>query len=257
VVTSFEFELHPVGPTIYGGMVAHPLDRAGDVLRHYREFCEANPDEVNTACAMMTTPDGLKVIAIAACHCGSLEEGERALAPLKQFGPPVLDQMDAIPYLALQTALDDAFPRGRRYYWKSALLGRLRDELIEVMPEQFASVPSPNTVFLLQQIGNAANRIAPDATAFAHRDARWDALVLSGWDDPAEDSRQVAWSREVYARWRPFCSDASYTNALAGEDSEADVRASYGSAYDRLSEIKARYDPTNFFRMNANIKPAT
>lgn len=256
VVTSFEFQLHEVGPTIYGGMVAHPLDRAGEVLRFYRDFCASNPDEVNTACAMMTTADGLKIIAIAACHCGSLEDGEKALQPLKQFGPPVLDQMGTIPYLALQTSLDEAFPRGRRYYWKSALVTRLREELIEAMPAQFAQVPSPNTVFLMQQIGNAANRVPPEATAFAHRDARWDALVLSGWDDPAQDARQISWSREVFESWRPFCSDASYTNALADEDSDQDVRASYGSAYNRLSAIKARYDPTNFFRMNANIQPA-
>jgi FAD/FMN-containing dehydrogenase len=256
VVTSFEFQLHEVGPTIYGGMVAHPLERAADVLRFYRDFCGSNPDEVNTACAMMTAPDGSKIIAIAACHCGSLEEGEKALRPLKEFGPPVLDQMGPMPYLALQTALDEAFPRGRRYYWKSALVPELREELFEVMPEQFSAAPSPHTVFLLQQIGNAANRVAPDATAFAHRNARWDALVLTGWEDPAQDAVQVDWSRQVYDSWRPFCSDASYTNALAGEDSEGDVRASYGTAYERLSQLKARYDPLNLFRMNANIPPA-
>lgn len=257
VVTAFEFRLHPVGPTIYGGMVAHPLERARDVLRFYRDYCASNPDEVNTACAMMTTPDGAKVIAIAACHCGSLKDGEEALRPVKQFGPPVLDQMGPMPYQALQTALDGAFPRGRRYYWKSALVTQLRDELIERMPDQFAEALSPHTVFLLQQIGNAANRVAADATAFAHRDARWDALVLTGWDDPSEDGRQVAWSREVYESWRPFCSDASYTNALSGEDSESVVRSSYGAAYPRLADIKARYDPANIFRMNANVKPAS
>ncbi|HVM37464.1 MAG TPA: FAD-binding oxidoreductase [Sphingomicrobium sp.] len=257
VVTNFAFRLHPVGPTIYGGMVAHPLDRARDVLHFYRDFCASNPDEVNTACAMMTMPDGAKVIAIAACHCGSLEEGEQALAPIKAFGPPVVDQMGPMPYLALQTALDDAFPRGRRYYWKSALVTELRDGHVEALPGQFAAAPSPHTVFLLQQIGNAANRVAPDATAFAHRDARWDALVLSGWEDPAEDARQIAWSRQVYESWRPFCSDASYTNALSGEDRQEDVRASYGSAYPRLAQIKARYDPANIFRMNANVAPAS
>ncbi|MBA3512479.1 MAG: FAD-binding oxidoreductase [Sphingomonas sp.] len=255
VVTAFELQLHSVGPTIYGGMVAHPIDRAAEVLRFYRDFCASNPDEMNTACAMMTTPDGAKIIAIAACHCGSLEDGEEALRPIKQFGSPVVDQMGAMPYLALQTALDGAFPRGRRYYWKSALVTQLRDEMIERMPEQFVTAPSPHTLFLLQQIGNAANRVPADATAFAHRDARWDALVLTGWEDPSEDAQQVAWSRQVHQSWKPFCSDASYTNALSGEDSDADVRSSYGSAYRRLAEIKARYDPANVFRMNANIKP--
>ena len=256
VVTRFDLRLHPVGPTIYGGMVIHALDQAPEVLRFYRDYCDSNPDEVNTACAMITTPDGMKVIAIAACHCGSLEAGEAALRSVKQFGSPLADQIGPMPYLALQTALDESFPRGRRYYWKSALVTRLRDELIKAMPEQFAGARSPHTAFLLQQIGNAANRVPADATAFAHRDARWDALVLTGWEDPGEDDEQVRWSREVHESWRPFCSDASYTNALSGEDSDKDVRASYGTAYQRLSEIKARYDPTNFFRMNANIKPA-
>lgn len=256
VVTAFEFRLHPVGPTIYGGMVAHPLARAAEVLRFYRDYCDSNPDEVNTACAMMTSPDGTKIIAIAACHCGSLAAGEEALRPLKEFGPPVLDQLGPMPYLALQTALDDAFPRGRRYYAKSAFITEIRDGLIERMPDQFASVPSPHTIFLLQQLGNEANRVPSDATAFAHRDARWDALVFSGWENAEEDEEQIAWSRQVYESWRPFCTDASYTNALSADDPEADVRSAYGSAYDRLSQIKAHYDPTNFFKLNANIKPA-
>lgn len=256
VVTAFEFQLHPVGPMIYGGMVAHPLERAPEVLRFYRDYCANNPDEVNTACAFMTTPDGVKIVAIAACHCGSLEAGERALQPIKSFGPPVVDQLGPMPFLALQTALDGAFPRGRRYYAKSAFITEIRDGLIERMAGQFASVPSPHTIFLLQQLGNAANRVAPDATAFAHRDARWDALVFSGWERAEEDAEQIAWSRLAYESWRPFCMDAGYTNALSGEDSESDVRSSYGAAYPRLAQLKRRYDPTNVFRMNANIRPA-
>lgn len=256
IVTAFEFRLHRVGPIIYGGMVAHPLAEARDVLRFYRDYCAGNPDEVNTACSMMTAPDGTKIIAIAACHCGSIEDGEQALRPLKDFGSPILDQLEPMPYLSLQTALDDVFPRGRRYYAKSAFITEIRDGLIERMADQFASVPSPHTVFLLQQLGNGANRVAPDATAFAHRDARWDALVFSGWEDAAEDEEQIAWSRRTYESWQPFCTDASYTNALSADDSEADVRSAYGSAYARLAQVKARYDPTNFFRLNANVKPA-
>lgn len=257
VVTAFEFRLHTVGPTIYGGMIAHPLKEASAVLAFYRDFCAANPDEVNTACAMMTTPDGSKIVAIAACHCGSLEAGEKALRPLKEFGTPVLDQVGPMPYLALQTALDDGFPRGRRYYAKSAFIREIHDGLIEGMTQHYASVPSPHTIFLLQQLGNAANRVSPDATAFAHRDARWDALVFSGWEDESEDAAQIAWSREVYESWRPFSMPAAYSNALSAEDDETEVRAAYGSAYERLSEVKRRYDPTNFFRLNANIRPAT
>jgi FAD/FMN-containing dehydrogenase len=253
IVTAFEFELHEVGPTVIGGMVAHPLERAGEILRFYRDFCASNPGEVNTISAFLTTPEGLKVLAIAACHCGSLEDGERALRPLKEFGPPVLDQIGPIPYVALQSALDPNFPRGRRYYIKSRFIRELDDGLIERMAEQFATVPSPHTVFLLQQLGNAANRVAPDATAFAHRDARWDGVVFSGWNDPAQDAEQIAWSRKVYESWRPFSTGGLYSNA--GAENEGEVRSAYGAAYERLAQIKARYDRDNFFRLNTNIKP--
>ena len=256
VVTAFEFRLHPVGPQVYAGMAAHPLARAGDAMRFYRDYCESNPDEVNTACAMITVPDVGKIVALAACHCGSLEEGERALKPLKEFGPPALDQLGPVPYLAFQSGLDPMFPRGRRYYWKAAFITEIRDELIEMMPRQFASAPSPHTVFLLQQLGNAANRVPADATAFAHRNVRWDCDLLCGWDDPAEDERQIAWVRKIFEEWRPYCADAIYSNLLSADDLEKDVRSAYGRAYPRLAEIKARYDPGNFFRLNANIKPA-
>jgi hypothetical protein len=253
VVTAFEFRLHSVGPTVIGGMVAHPLERAGEVLRFYGDFCASNPDEVNTICAFLTTPEGQKVVAIAACHCGSLEDGERALRPLKEFGPPVLDQIGPIPYVALQSALDPSFPRGRRYYAKSTFLRELDGRLIDRMGEQFATVPSAHTFFLLQQLGNAANLVAPDATAFAHRDARWDGVVFSGWDDPAQDAEQIAWSRQVHESWRPFSTGGQYSNADA--ENEGEVRSAYGTAYERLGQIKARYDRDNFFRLNTNITP--
>ncbi|HVE78576.1 MAG TPA: FAD-binding oxidoreductase, partial [Gemmatimonadaceae bacterium] len=242
VVTAFEFRLHEVGPTVVAGMVAHPLDRAPEVLRFYRDFAAGVPDEVNTACVFLTTPDGARLVAIAACHCGSLEEGERALRPLREFGPPVMDQIGPVPYAAFQTGLDAVFPRGRRYYWKSALIRELPDALISLMAEQYAAVPSPFTLFLLQQLGNAANRVAADATAFPHRDARWDAVVLSGWDAAAEDAAQVEWSRRVWASWRPF-STGVYVNGVTAEGDPEEIRAAYGARYDRLREIKAKYDP--------------
>jgi FAD/FMN-containing dehydrogenase len=253
VVTAFDLQLHPVGPTVVAGMVAHPLERAPDVLRFYRDFVASAPDEVNTACAFMTTPDGVRVVAIAACHCGSVEDGARALAPLKAFGPPVVDQIGPMPYVMFQRALDGAFPRGRRYYWKSAVVPAIPDEMVARTVERFAAVPSPLTFLLFQQVGNAANRVAPEATAFPHRDARWDALVLSGWEDPAEDATQVAWSRQVWESWRPF-STGVYVNGVADGDA-AEVRAAYGARYERLAALKAKYDPANFFRVNANIPP--
>ena len=256
VVTAFEFRLHPVGPMVVAGMVAHPLQRAPEVIQFYRDFVAAAPDEVNTACAFLTTPDGAKLIAVAACHCGSLDDGERALRPLKAFGSPVLDQVGPVPYAQFQTVLDGAFPRGRRYYWKSAMVREIPDGLASRVVEQFAAVPSPLTFFLFQQLGNAATRVPPATTAFAHREARWDALVLSCWDDPAEDAAQVAWSRSVWASWRPF-STGVYSNAVGADADGEEVRAAFGARYDRLVALKTKYDPTNLFRLNANVPPAT
>jgi FAD/FMN-containing dehydrogenase len=253
VVTAFEYQLHPVGPVVVAGMVAHPLERAAEVIRFYRDFVDAAPDEVNTACAMLTTPEGARVVAIAACHCGRVEDGEQALAPLKAFGPPVLDQIGVVPYVAFQQAFDAAFPTGRRYYWKSAIVPAFPDELASLAAEQFAEAPSPFTILFFQQIGKAANRVAADATAFAHRDARWDALVLGGWDDPAEDAAQIAWARGVRESWAPFATGV-YVNGIGDED-PVETRAAYGARYERLAALKAQYDPTNLFRVNANVRP--
>ena len=255
VVTAFEFQLHHVGPAVVAGMVVHPLARAPEVIRFYRDFLDAAPDEVTASCAFLTGPDGAKVIAVAACHCGSVEDGERALHPLRAFGPPVLDQIGPVPYAQFQTALDAPFPRGRRYYWKSAMVRQIPDALAARVVEQFAAVPSPLTFFLFQHVGNAANRVPPEATAFAHREARWDALVLSCWDDPAEDAAQVAWSRDVWASWRPF-STGVYANAVGADAEREEVRAAFGARYERLAALKAKYDPTNLFRLNANVPPA-
>jgi FAD/FMN-containing dehydrogenase len=254
VVTAFEFQLHAVGPTVTAGMVAHPYERAAEVLRFYREFAASIPDEVNTIGALLTMPDGGKFVAIAACHSGSLEEGERALRPLKTFGPPVVDQIGPVPYLEFQSGLDASFPRGSRYYWKSVVIREMSAELIALVVEQFATVPSPLSWFVFQQLGNFANRVPAEATAFPHRDARWDAVVLSRWEDPAEDATQIEWSRRVWNSWRPL-SVGVYVNGVLEGDRE-EVRAAYGARYARLAALKAKYDPTNLFRLNANVPPS-
>ena len=187
IVTSFTFQLHPVGPMVVAGLVAHPMERAVEVLRFYRQFVETTPDEINTIAGFLTTPDGVKVVVVAACHCGGIDEGEQALRPLREFGPPVLDEIGPVPYTAFQQALDANFPRGRRYYWKSTMVRELSDDAISQLIELFDSVPSAMTAILLQQLGNAANRVPqqprPAATAFANRDARWDGVLLTSWED--------------------------------------------------------------------------
>lgn len=146
----------------------------------------------------LTTPDGVKVVVVAACHCGGIDEGEQALRPLREFGPPVLDEIGPVPYTAFQQALDANFPRGRRYYWKSTLVRELSDDAISQLIELFDSVPSAMTAILLQQLGNAANRVPPAATAFANRDARWDGVLLTSWEDATQDATQFEWTREAW-----------------------------------------------------------
>jgi len=254
IVTSFTFQLHPVGPMVVAGLVAHPMERAVEVLRFYRQFVETIPDEINTIAGFLTTPDGVKVVAVAACHCGGIDEGEQALRPLREFGPPVLDEIGPVPYTAFQQGLDASFPRGRRYYWKSTMVRELSDDAISQLIELFDSVPSAMTAILLQQLGNAANRVPHAATAFANRDARWDGVLLTSWEDAAQDATQIEWTREAWRSLRPFSTGGVYVNGVADGDAE-EISGAFGSQYARLAELKAKYDPTNLFRVNANITP--
>ncbi len=256
VVTSFTFRLHPVGPMVLAGLVIHPFERGAELMRFYREFIATEPDEVNTIAGFLTSPEGIKVAAIAACHCGPVEQAEEALAALRTFGPPVADQLAVMPYTAFQQALDGSFPRGRRYYWKSTMIRDLTDAAIDQLVELFDAVPSPTSALLLQQLGNAANRIAPEATAFAHRDARWDGLVLASWDDPGDDAAHIDWARQAWRSLRPFSTGGVYVNGVADGDSE-EIDGAYGTNLTRLAKLKAFYDPTNLFRQNANIAPLT
>ena len=254
IVTSFEYQLHRVGPVL-AGMVIHPFERAKEVLRFYRDFSTAIPDEVNTMGALLTTPEGLRVAAIAVCYNGSIEEGEKVLRPLREFGPPLADQISPLPYTVLQAMMDTIFPRRRQYYWKASLMNHLSDDAIDTMLEYFSAVPSPHTVMGFQQLGNAANRVGPDETAFSHREALYDFLMLSGWEDPSEAERNIRWTRELNDAIQPFLHGGIYVNAFT-EDSKQGIRAAYRpKTYERLVALKNKYDPTNLFRLNPNIKP--
>ena len=179
VVTSFEYRLHPVGPTILGGMVLHPFDQAREVLRFYREFLAGQPDELTTYAAILTGPDGVQVAALALCYAGDLAEGERVVAPLRAFGSPVADLVGPMPYLAQQALVGDAFPYGRLNYWKSSLTRRLTDEAIETVVHYAARVPSPFTTILLAGNLGPYTRVAQTATAYYHRDAPYNRMMLS------------------------------------------------------------------------------
>jgi len=253
VVTSFEYQLHPVGPVL-GGMVIHPLSQAVEALRFYRDFTASQPDALQTWAGLLTLPDGNQVLAIVPCYVGSLAEGERLLAPLRRFGSPVADTVAPLPYVAMQQIFDPAFPPGRLNYWKSALAGRLTDELIEASVEHARKVPSPHTPILFIEMHGAYRRVGKTDTAYYHRDLQYDLIGLSMWTDPADTQRNIGWTQRLFAAWEPHLARAVYVNDL-GDEGEDRARSAYGDNYPRLVALKNKYDPTNLFRLNQNIKP--
>ncbi|MEA2585743.1 MAG: hypothetical protein QOF33_3828 [Thermomicrobiales bacterium] len=256
VVTSFEYRLHPVGPTVLGGMVIHPLPKAREVLRFYREFAAGQPDELTTYAALLTAPDGNPVVAMVCCYAGPPEEGEKAVEPLRRFGPPVADLIGPMPYVAVQGIISQAFPHGRLNYWKSTLLREIPDGVINALADFAGRVPSPHSAIAIADTHGAYGRVAPDATAYAHRDLPFDLVILSSWTDPADSERNVAWTRGLYEAVRPLTPAGVYVNDLDGDEGQARVRDAYGVNYARLAELKKTWDPDNVFRANHNIAPA-
>ena len=251
VVTSFEYKLHEVGPVLGGG-VAWPLAKAKSVLRFYDEFARACPDELSLNAGLFAVENGTRVVGVNVAWVGALDMGERLLKPLRSFESPLVDAITPMTFVDLQRGGDGAFPRGRRHYWKASFLRRLEPGVIEVLVQFAASCPSPHTQIGLQQMHGQAARVPPTETAFVHRHDQWDALMLSQWDDPADDERNIRWTRELHAALQPWVEDAVYVNDL-GEDESDRVRSAYGANFDRLVAVKAKYDPDNFFRGNQNV----
>ncbi|HZO20326.1 MAG TPA: FAD-binding oxidoreductase [Gemmatimonadaceae bacterium] len=256
VVTSFQFRLHPVGPTIAGGLAAHPVANAREVLRFFRERTRTAPDELTMFAGLVHAPDGSNVplSAILACHCGSLEEGLAAIQPIKDFGPPVMDAMGPIEYSQMNSMLDAGYPRGARNYWKSSFLDELTDDAIETMARCYETCPSPMAQLLLEHVHGAVSRVPADATAFPHRRDGYNFLVLTQWMDPADDARCIQWTRDTYAAMKPFTTDGRYMNYLDADDATGSA-AAYGVNYGRLQQLKRKYDPENVFHLNPNIRP--
>jgi FAD/FMN-containing dehydrogenase len=257
VATSFEYQLHPVGPMVTGGLVAHSFDRAREVLRFFRDFTVSLPDESTVFAGLIHAPDGsgTKLAAIVTCHCGSPAAGETAVQPLKQFGPPVMDAIGPLPYCQLNGMLDAAYPKGALNYWKSSFLARLTDDAIDTMIECFARCPTPMGQLLLEHFHGAATRVGVSDTAFPHRVDGYNLLVLSEWMEPANTDRCIAWARKTYSEMEPFVASGRYVNYLGDDETGDPIAAAYGPNYRRLREIKAKYDPSNFFHVNQNILP--
>ena len=254
VVISFTYRLHEVGPAIIGGLVVHPFARAAEVLTFYNAFMKTAPDELVGAAVLMTAPDGQKACGIAVTYPGDLAEGERIVAPIKQFGPPVLDVIGPMPYLAQQAMLEQAMPPNLLNYWKAEFVSEISDDVIAVAVDAYSRVPSPISSMLFFPIRGAASRVQPTATAFPHRSG-YHLGIYSLWNDRAQNAPNIEWVRETWTRMQPHVSGGVYVNEL-GEDDGADrVAVAYGPNYERLARIKTKYDPENLFCLNANILP--
>jgi FAD/FMN-containing dehydrogenase len=255
IVTSFEYRLFPVGPMLLAGSIAYPYDRARDAMHFYQTFASTAPDELSLDAALATTPSGERVFGISACYVGPIDEGERAVKPLRAYGAPIQHQIGPRSYVEIQSAGDANFPRGRRYYWKAQFLRELSDPAIDTLLRAFASAPA-DSLLVLQHVGGAIARTPVTDTPYANRNALYDCFPISIWDDPEEDTTRIRWARELWEAMRPFSTGGVYANNL-GEEGTERVAAAYGENYARLLALKNKYDPTNFFRLNQNIKPAT
>ena len=253
-VSWLEYRLHPVG-TVTSGLIAHPFDRARDVLKFFREITSGLPDDLTIFGGLLHAPDGAQIAVMIVCHCGPLAEAETALQPIKKFGSPILDSVGPTSYEETNKMLDAGFPRGALNYWKSNFMMELSDQAIDTLISQFAACPSPMSGLLLEHIHGAATRVGVGETAFPHRGEGYNFLVVSEWLDPADNARNIAWARESYDLMLPYFSRGRYVNYLGEDEGEDAVAAAYGPNYQRLRTLKAKYDPTNLFHLNQNIRP--
>jgi FAD/FMN-containing dehydrogenase len=254
IVTAFEYRLHPLGPKVLAGSLLYDYAQAQDALRFYHEFSRNAPDELSADAALATAPSGERLFSISVCYSGSLDEGERVLEPLRAYGTPVQDQITPVPYLQVQSGGDSLFPPGHRYFWKAQFLREITDAAIATLLRAYATTPSAMSLAVLQQVGGAIARVPVSATAYGSRDAAYDCFPISIWEDPADDEANIHWAREVWAAMRPYSTGAVYVNNL-GDEGENRVQAAYGDNYPRLIALKNKYDPTNFFHLNQNIRP--
>jgi FAD/FMN-containing dehydrogenase len=253
VVTSFEFQAHPVA-TVLGGLLLYPREKAVDVICHFRDYVTSAPDELTAYAALLHGPDGSPLVGVIPCYCGNVADGERVLQSLRKFGSPILDGIQAMPFPAMQSLLGPSFPDGNHNYWKSTLQRELSDDAISAIVEHANHLSSPLSFVVFEYYGGAAGRVSSEATAFPHRHLPWDILFLAQWTDPAQTNMHRDWARSGEEILRPFSENAHLLSALDVE-SEDVVKTAFGTNLPRLAAIKKKYDPTNFFRVNQNIAP--
>jgi FAD/FMN-containing dehydrogenase len=256
VATTFTYRLHPLS-TVTGGLIAHPIDAAPDLLRFYRDAVAEASDDLTVFAGLVHAPDGsgAKLAALVVCHAGNPDTAAQELAPLLSFGSPVMAQVGPMPYPQMNTLLDAGYPTGSSNYWLSSFTRGLPDALIDTAVERFASVPSTMTTILLEHFHGAVTRVAPTDTAVPHRESGWNLLIPSVWTDPSATEANIHWTRETHAALAPHLAERRWLNYLGDDQAEDAVQAAYGPNYDRLREIKRRYDPANIFHLNHNIEP--
>lgn len=264
IVTSFEFQLHPVGPDVLAGLLVYPMEDARDVLHFYRDFAAGAPHELGSMAVFRLAPPapflptalhGQPIMALVVCYAGDVQEGKRVLQPLRDFGRPLADLIKVKPYMAHQTALDKGQPEGCHYYWKSEYLRQLDDAVLEAAVAHSAGITSPQTRVAIFHLGGAAGEVDEMAMAASHRNAEYILAINNGWQDPAESKRQMQWTRDFWQAIRPF-STGTYVNFMSADAEEDRVKAGYGpKKHARLVDLKTRYDPHNIFRLNQNIQP--
>jgi FAD/FMN-containing dehydrogenase len=257
VVTSFVFRLHPV-PEVVGGLVAHPIDAAADMLAFYADHGREAPDELTAFAGLVHAPDGsgMPLAVMIVCHAGPRDRAQSELEPLLTWGSPAMVEVGPMPYPVMNTLLDDGFPRGALNYWKSTFVQGVDAALIDTMVRRFESCPSPMSGILLEHFHGAVTRVGRTDTAVPHRAPGYNLLIPSVWSDPAETDANIAWTRETYDALSPYRADGRWLNYLGDDEDAAAVGAAYGPNQARLGDVKRRYDPENVFHLNHNIPPA-
>jgi len=263
VVTQFEFQLFPVGPEIVAGLIVFPFDQAKQILTKYRQFVNSAPEELNVWMVLRQAPPlpflpktvhGKEVVVLPVFYSGAAAEAEKLIAPLRTFGTALGEHIGAQPYVQWQKAFDPLLTPGARNYWKSHNFTELADGALNSIIEFAGKLPSPQCEIFIGLIAGAANRIAADAMAYGHRDARFVLNVHGRWDEATDDQKCIGWAREFFKASAPYASGGAYINFMTAEEGDR-VAAAYGYNYERLVEIKRRYDPENVFHLNQNIKP--
>jgi FAD/FMN-containing dehydrogenase len=265
IVTRFTFDLHPLGPIVLGGMLMYPASMAGDLVRFWRDFMSAAPDEVGSGVAFLTAPPadfvpepvrGQPVVGVIVCYAGPVEQGQDVLAPLLEFGPPAVNMVQPMPYTAVQQMTDEGSPDGMQNYWTGDFLAELPDEAVDALTGLATRPVSPLTQIILMAGGGAIARVPDDATAFGERRAPWNMHLISMWADPADAEKNISYTRSIATAMGPWTTGRTYLNFI-GDEGTGRVEAAYGpEKYARLQQLKRHWDPDNLFRHNQNIAPA-